>query len=282
MKFLDTVHKKKAAVLTTITALLLLLVFFVLGLSYLDPPITYGMEVNFGMHSTGKGQIQSQNPPVSKSDPVEEIQKKQIEKSIAPPPKKITTQISEKVLTEKKSDVPITEEEKQPEAKKRVKKGTLEEAKQPTKPKVSEAIKNLVSSLIQKESSEGEKVPSESIEGTSRDQGQAKGNPYSNSYYSEEGQGVEGIRFGLNGRSLRLEGKVVQDCNQEGTVVVRVTVDQNGDVVKAIPGVKGSTNTHFCLLEPAKKTALLHKWHADTKAPNKQIGFVVIQFKLGE
>ena len=103
MKFLDTVHKKKAAVLTTITALLLLLFFFVFGLSYLDPPITYGMEVNFGMHSTGKGQIQSQNPPVSKPDPVQEIQEDQIEKSISPLPKKMTTQISEKALTEKKS-----------------------------------------------------------------------------------------------------------------------------------------------------------------------------------
>ena len=282
MKFLDTVHKKKAAVLTTITALLLLLFFFVFGLSYLDPPITYGMEVNFGMHSTGKGQIQSQNPPVSKPDPVQEIQEDQIEKSISPLPKKMTTQISEKALTEKKSDIPISEEEKQQEAKQRVEKETPEEAKQPPKPNVSEDIKNLVSNLIQKESSEGEEVASEGTERTSGDQGQAKGNPYTNSYYSEEGQGVEGTRFGLNGRSLRLEGKVVQDCNQEGTVVVRITVDQNGDVVKATPGVKGSTNTNICLLGPAKKTALLHKWHADANAPNKQIGFVVIQFKLGE
>lgn len=282
MKFLDTAHKKKAAVLTTITALLLLLVFFVLGLSYLDPPIAYGMEVNFGMHSTGKGQIQSQNPPVSKPNPVQEAQEEQIEKSTPPSPKTTTIPMSEKVLTEKKSEIPIAQEEKQPEAKQKVEKETPVEEKQPSKPKVSEATKNLVSNLIQKEPSEGEELPSEGIEGASGDQGQPKGNPYSNSYYSEEGQGGEGTRFGLNGRSLRLEGKVVQDCNQEGTVVVRITVDQNGDVVKATPGVKGSTNTHPCLLEPAEKTAQLHKWHSDINAPNKQIGFVVIQFKLGE
>jgi hypothetical protein len=35
-------------------------------------------------------------------------------------------------------------------------------------------------------------------------------------------------------------------------------------------------------LDPAKKTALLHKWFPDSKAPAEQIGFVVIQFKLGE
>jgi hypothetical protein len=36
------------------------------------------------------------------------------------------------------------------------------------------------------------------------------------------------------------------------------------------------------LLEPARKTALRHKWFPDGKAPAEQIGFVVIQFKLGE
>ena len=47
-------------------------------------------------------------------------------------------------------------------------------------------------------------------------------------------------------------------------------------------GLRGSTNTHPCLLSPAKKTALLHKWFPDDKAPEQQIGFVLIQFKLGE
>ena len=96
--------------------------------------------------------------------------------------------------------------------------------------------------------------------------------------------GLTGIgkSYGLNGRNLKSYGKVVQECNQEGTVVVRITVDKNGNVVNAEPGVKGSTNTHPCLLSPAKKTALLHKWFPDDKAPEQQIGFVLIQFKLGE
>ena len=43
---LDTPHKKKSAGLTAIVATLLLLLFFILGLTYYDPPISYGMEVN--------------------------------------------------------------------------------------------------------------------------------------------------------------------------------------------------------------------------------------------
>mgnify|MGYP000365260893 CR=1 FL=1 len=60
------------------------------------------------------------------------------------------------------------------------------------------------------------------------------------------------------------------------------TVDKNGSVIAAEAGVKGTTNSHPCLLEPAKKTAFMHKWFSDSNAPSKQVGFVVVNFKLGE
>ncbi|MGD2005176.1 MAG: energy transducer TonB [Flavobacteriaceae bacterium] len=282
MNFLNTPQKKKAAVLTALTALFLLLLFFILGLRYLDPPIAYGMEVNFGMHSTGRGPTPSETIPEAKPIPVEEVEEKQEEKTSPPPPQE-STPIKEEVLTEKESEVPIVEEQKQPEQQQEIEEETPIEEKQPPKPKVSEATKNLVSNLIQKEEpNPGTNTPGEGIENETGDQGKPDGNPYATSYYNQEGQGGQGTRFGLNGRNLQSDGKVVQQCNQEGTVVVRITVDQNGDVVRAEPGVRGSTNTHPCLLEPAKKTALLHKWHPDVKAPKRQIGFVVIQFKLGE
>ena len=109
-----------------------------------------------------------------------------------------------------------------------------------------------------------------------------EGNPYASSYYRNAGLEGIGKGFGLNGRNLQSNGKVVQECNQEGIVVVRISVNRQGIVVLAEPGVKGSTNTHPCLLLPAKETALLHKWYPDNQAPEQQIGFVVIQFKLGE
>ena len=64
--------------------------------------------------------------------------------------------------------------------------------------------------------------------------------------------------------------------------MVRIVVNREGQVIDANPGVKGSTNVHPCLLEPARKTAFLHRWSPDTNAPSKQVGFVVINFKLGE
>ena len=73
-----------------------------------------------------------------------------------------------------------------------------------------------------------------------------------------------------------------QECNEEGIVVVQIKVNANGQVIRATPGVKGSTNINPCLMEPAKKTALSYKWNVDENAPIEQIGYIVINFKLSE
>jgi len=129
--------------------------------------------------------------------------------------------------------------------------------------------------------SDGKVSGSEGDDRTAGDKGNPEGNPYATSYYGSSGaSGTSG--YGLNGRSLVTKGKVEQNCNQEGRVVVKIIVDRNGTVISAIPGVKGTTNSDPCLLEPAKKTALKHKWNLDGNAPSKQVGFVVVNFKLGE
>jgi hypothetical protein len=65
-------------------------------------------------------------------------------------------------------------------------------------------------------------------------------------------------------------------------VVVQIKVNRQGNVISAEPGIKGSTNTHPCLLEPAKKIALSHKWPPDPNAPATQIGFVSINFEVSQ
>jgi len=36
----------------------------------------------------------------------------------------------------------------------------------------------------------------------------------------------------------------------------------------------------FVFMKLPKKTALAHKWPADSKAPFKQIGFVIVEFSV--
>ncbi|MDG2386263.1 MAG: energy transducer TonB [Flavobacteriaceae bacterium] len=284
MKMLDTPHKKKSAGLTAVIGVLLLILFFLLGLTYYDPPISYGMEVNFGTLAEGSGKVQ----PQKKVQAIEKVKEKVVEveeKVESEPPKQITEESVKEVLTEEKSTVVVPEKKESSEVLKPLTEKLESEAQdEPVeeKPKVSEATKSVVSSLLKNKAEKGEEIEGEGDDAVQGDKGKIEGNPYSSSYYNNFGLRGKGKGYGLNGRNLQSNGKVVQDCNQEGTVVVRITVNNQGEVIQAEPGVKGSTNTHPCLLEPARKTALLHKWFPDGKAPAEQIGFVVIQFKLGE
>ena len=284
MKMLDTPHKKKSAGLTAVIGVLLLILFFLLGLTYYDPPISYGMEVNFGTLAEGSGKVQ----PQKKVQAIEKVEEKVVEveeKVKSEPPKQVTEESVKEVLTEEKSTVVVPEKKESSEAVKPITEKLKSEAQdEPAeeKPKVTEATKSVVSSLLKNKAEKGEEIEGEGDDAVQGDKGKIEGNPYSSSYYNNFGLGGRGKGYGLNGRNLQSNGKVVQDCNQEGTVVVRITVNNQGEVIQAEPGVKGSTNTHPCLLEPARKTALLHKWFPDGKAPAEQIGFVVIQFKLGE
>ena len=283
MEFLNTPHKKKSAGLTAIFAVLFLSLFFVLGLTYYDPPVSYGMEVNFGTSTKGSGNQQPQELVESKPAVVAKntVEKTQVN-TTQPPPKPIKVG---HVVTEKESIVTLPEKETvikevQPETK--IPEKVTEATPQKKVSKVSEATKNVVSNLLKNKTQQGEVIEGEGGDVIAGDKGKQTGDLYSSSYYNTAGLGGKGKGYGLNGRNLQSNGKVVQECNQEGIVVVRITVNNQGNVVFAEPGVKGSTNTHPCLLEPAKKTALLHKWYSDTKAPLEQVGFVVIQFKLGE
>ena len=129
---------------------------------------------------------------------------------------------------------------------------------------------------------DGEVAGGEGDDQLAGDKGNPDGDPYASTYYGSPGSGTGTGGYGLSGRSLASKGKVQQECNEEGRVVVRIVVDQNGKVIEATPGVKGTPNSDPCLLDPAKKTAFLHRWKPDSNAPNQQIGFVVVNFKLGE
>lgn len=282
MKYLKTPHERKSAVLTSIIAALLLLLLSFVGLQYFDPPISYGMEVNFGTSTQGKGKVQPIKAVASQPKPTPQQLKPtpvqpQAEKAVA----KVLTQEEESIPVVKKVPKKVSPKEETP---KKVEPKKIEKKTPPTPPKptVAASTKSILSNVLNAKKQEGEEKAGEGNDAVAGDKGKTEGNPYANSYYNKAGLGGNGKGFGLNGRNLQSNGAVTQDCNQEGIVVVRITVNQQGQVMTAEPGVKGSTNVHPCLLEPAKKTAFLHRWFPDNNAPTIQTGFVVINFKLSE
>ena len=282
MIIFDSPHKKKSASITFIVALLLIILFFGLGLTYYDPPIDYGMEINFGNTVQNSGNIKEQNHELNNLDVIEEDQ------SSVKPATKSNTEInasmkSKSVLTEKKYSVSIPKKESlKKRNQKKVKEGKKIEKLTIKKdiPKVSKTTKNIVSNLLNKKKQVNDNQPNNSQSLVNKNS--SNQSAYSSTYYNSSISGSDIKSYGLNGRSLQSKGKVMQECNEKGLVVVRISVNRKGEVVTAEPGVKGTTNTHPCLLNPAKKTAQLHKWFPDNEAPELQFGFVVIQFKLGE
>ncbi len=127
--------------------------------------------------------------------------------------------------------------------------------------------------------SDGTETGNEGDDDRAGDKGQIDGDPYAPSYFGQPGTGSGGVGYGLNGRGRPTKKKFVPDCDEEGRVVVEVHVDRGGRVVNAVPGKRGTTGA-YCLYDAAKKTALSYKWPADSKAPSKQIGFVVVNFTV--
>ncbi|AUP80248.1 energy transducer TonB [Flavivirga eckloniae] len=281
-KYFKTKHERNSAKLTTLIAIILLLLLFVVGTPYMDPPEEYGVAVNFGNSNFGKGRVQPLKPV--KSEPRKVEQPPQPEASKSEPTK--AAEAKEEVLTQDNAESIAIKKQKEAEAKAKAiaeAKAKAEAERIAKEKREQEEKKRKLDALIGGVSkSEGSETGSEGNDNRAGDKGQLDGNPYAPSYFGGKGSGSGGVGYGLNGRGSASFKRLKQDCNESGMVIVKIIVNRSGNVVEAVPGVRGTTNTAQCLLEPAKKIALSHKWRSDSKAPAKQIGFVKVNFKLGQ
>ena len=301
MKYLNTKHKRNSASLTALLMLLiLLLLFFVASPPFMDPPEEYGVAVNFGTSNVGSGDVQPNEPiksednnsekvyeDASKSNPVEAVKPENVQKEAAAKQENVLTQDSEEALEIKKQkEISDAKAKAASDAKAKAEAENIAKAKAEAaeKKRKEEADKKakLDAMMGGLNKSEGTANGGEGDDNKAGDKGQLNGDPYASSYFGDPGTGSGGVGYGLNGRGKPTKQVYKQECNESGLVVVQIEVDRNGNVVKATPGYKGTENTAACLLEPAKKIALSHKWKADSNAPVRQIGFVSINFKLGQ
>ena len=114
-------------------------------------------------------------------------------------------------------------------------------------------------------------------------QGSPTGSPNSDRYGpggSGSGNQGSGISYSLSGRTATSLPKPYYPGNEEGVVVVQVTVDKYGKVTKATPGVRGSNTMNSQLLAAAKKAALQAKFNLDNSAPAFQQGTITYRFVL--
>jgi TonB family protein len=242
-----------------------LLLFFLAMLRTPIPPYPeggggpgMGIEVDLGAYDEGMGDIQPDEAAVPDDKKEEQA----------------TPEEEEELLSQEHEETDFTVKPKEP-TKKTPKKTITKKAtvvKTETK-KATEAEKVSIPVLNKKALFPGKKSnASQGETGTAGDQGNPNGTKGANIYTGSgtgsgggtgggsgtgTGTGVGGgISFSLEGRNMVSLPKPAYTSDEQGTVVVEITVDKDGNVTKATPGVKGSTTYDERLLDEARKAAL--------------------------
>lgn len=86
------------------------------------------------------------------------------------------------------------------------------------------------------------------------------------------------IRYKVADRTILKPPVVTNLTEQKGTVVINVTVDKYGHVVKAVPGGDGSTTNSEYLYTKAKQAAESAQFDSTPTSPLETKGYMVIQF----
>jgi len=270
MSVLEVKHKRKSAIITAMILILILFGIFNYGLQYIDPPAEYGLAINFGTFDVGTGELVEEankiSPPKLETKP-EILEEEVVETSKETIEEELITDITSKEVT-------IVEKTKE------VRKEPVKEVikKEPLKPKLSKETQDALNSLL-RGNSPNEKLYGKGDDKQLRVKGSEKGDLNESKYDGDSGIGSD-VNYNLAGRKALSIPKEQPDCQEEGVVVVRIQVDKKGNVIDALAGVKGTTNSAPCLLKPAKEAALKTKWNADSKASLKQVGTIIYKFSL--
>lgn len=111
-------------------------------------------------------------------------------------------------------------------------------------------------------------------------QGDPNGNSNSNNFNGTSGHGGNGGSYSLAGRTAVTLPKPEYNSNQQGTVVVRIWVDQNGKVTRAEYEPKGSNTQDGTLVSQAIAAARKARFNKDPKAQEEQRGTITYIFRI--
>ena len=291
---------RKRGIVGTVMIHSLLLIFLLLVAlrTPLPLPGEEGVEVNLGWDDQGIGNIQSDAPP-PKSEPIP-VQEKIVQPPADPQP------AEEEFITQDTEDAPVIEDkvvEKEPE--KIVEKEIIEEKKPDPIPEEiveEKPVEKIIDSVFVEEEIV-EEVPieepkpvvnkralytgsSSDTQGTNQgitegagDQGKPHGYKESEDYSGQGGSG-NGIAVNLGGRGSLFLEKPSATFKEQGTVVVSIWVDQDGNVTKAQVRPKGTNILDQNLRKIAENAAKNSTFIKDNNAAELQHGTITYNFIL--
>jgi TonB family protein len=297
-------EKTKGIIGTVIFHIILAVILIVTGFQPPDPPPEEeGILVNFGTDDMGSGLLEP--APASsqeESSQAEQASREEVSEEI-PAAAVAEPQTEEAQLTQDFEEAPVVEkkvEQPDPEAERRrqeaieaerLKQQQLEEerlrreAAEAEKRRLEEEqrrrteIMNRTRNALERANAQGTDTSGEGITEGRGNQGVETGAVGADRYGEGSGTGTEGVSFNLEGRQARSLPKPAYNIQSEGIVVVEVTVDRNGNVTQAVPGVKGSTTLEEYFLRVAREAAMAAKFDRKPDA-TIQKGTITYHFKL--
>lgn len=265
-----------------------LILMVLLGFSLSPPPETeQGILVNFGTDETGAGLIEPSAPSALE------------ESAPSVSDAKLTTE-DEPLLTQNTEEAPVVKKV-DPEAERRrleqietekVRRAEIEaerirKTEEEAKRKIIEAAQQRQQEIIDKTKNalaasrnSGTNSTGEGITGGTGNQGVTTGSVESQNRGNGSGLGNSGISYELAGRGQQKLPDPKYDYQDEGKVVVEVSVDRSGKVIQATPGIKGSSTLDEYLLRVSKEAALAAQFEPKADAPSVQKGTITYNFKL--
>lgn len=257
-------YKYKGIIGTILVHVGILVMLVLLGFTTILPlPEEEGVEVNLGYSDQGMGTIQPKEIPV--------VQQK------APPPRpKSKPDVVEEVVTQDTEDAPAEEKVTDPDVKEiPVEEIPIEEVKEEEivkeEPKVNPAA------MYKGKSKSSTETGNEGITGEPGDQGKPNGTVDAKNYLGSGGFG-DGPSYSLGGRTHRVLPLPSNKFAENGTVVVQITVNKAGKVIKAVAIDKGSNTTNSALRRLAEEAAKKAIFNAKADAAEFQRGTITYHF----
>jgi colicin import membrane protein len=254
------------------------------------PQSEEGIMVNFGTGETGLGDIEPSPPSVPQvtSPPAASQANSKAQED------PLLSQNTEEAPAVKKVDPAVVKKKRElTEAEKKIKEQKEAErkikAQEDAEKKRIEAeqqrqtdIMNRTKNALANSKNAGTNSTSEGIAGGTGNQGDPNGSINSKVRGTGSGTGDKGngISYNLQGRGFQTLPSPKYDYQGEGRVVVEVSVDRQGNVTQAIPGIKGSTTLDEYLLGVAKDAALKAHFEVKSDAPAIQKGTITYNFIL--
>lgn len=257
----------------------ILLVLYFTVLKTIVPEEDSGIMVNFGNVNLAAGQFEPRGEPASS------------DMTAAPPPQPASPTPREEMITQDlEESVSLTNKKKEEERKKKEKKEQEEARRKETEQRKAEAErKKQADEQRRKEQAIRDRVAGafgstggseNSSQGDAASGSGNQGSPFGNSD-SGANEGVGGIgSFNLNGRSIGAGGlpKPAYTIQEEGRIVINITVDPRGNVIMAEIG-KGTNIDHATMRKSALEAARKAKFNS-IQGTNNQSGTITYRYSL--